>query len=456
MPYRYECSECKGTFDVAEQTFPPACSLPKPKKGDLKLVGGGSVLLTPSTGCQHGNAEERQIADFFNRSFLLPHFVPGTGRGNINCVYLPRQGVMKIDLHVYLDFRTSSKFSWWSSTEKQNYKDNCLKAINENWNGRATLICIKPRWNEIPPVRLEFGITFLENSSLANYNVIILKDEDPYKINGLGEKTLKCSAYIGMQQILTKNVTAQITGQLQSFQVQTLNLLAAAQSIGKDERERLEKALKQTGAATIPFPRNSAAPTPEGKIAVTNFSWQAKQGVLKNTPLVPIKLAGVAASDETNAPQLARDRAIAIDKLLTSFNAPHPRHLSVGPPAQPGGGGHVGIALDRDFEDDMKNYEEANYNIFAHEYGHMLGLPDEYLNEEGSAAHNPKVVMQQGLVDLASKARVNVPTFGKATTSIMSYGQDVMACHFLTAWEAMVALTRNYVGARDWKINIKA
>src|SRR5579884_2895218 len=122
MPYRYQCTECKGTFDVAEQTFPPACPLPKPGKGDLKLTGGGSVLLTASAGCLRDNAEERQRAEFLNRTFLLPHFVPGAGRGNINFLYQPRQGLMKIDLHVFLDFKTNSKFSWWSDKEKLTYK----------------------------------------------------------------------------------------------------------------------------------------------------------------------------------------------------------------------------------------------------------------------------------------------------------------------------------------------
>jgi hypothetical protein len=455
MSYRYACSNCKGTFDVAEQTFPPSCPLPGRDKGRMDLTGGGSVLLIPATGCQHANAEERLRADFLNRTFILPHFVPGTGRGNINCTYLPRQGVMKVDLHVYLDFQTNSKFSWWSASERESYKTNCLKAITDNWNGCATLVCIKPRWDEIPAVRLEFGVTFQDRLDRANYNIAIMKDEEPYGINGLGEKTLKCSAYIGMQQILTKNPSATITGQLQSFQVRTLNLLAAAKSIGRDERERLAKALKETNAGTIPFPHNSDKPTDEGKLTVTNFSWKAKQGLLPNTPSIPIKVTGAAAADETNPPQLAKARADAIEKLLKGFNVPHTRELSVGPSLAGGQMGTVTIAIDKTFEDDLSNYDEANYNIFAHEFGHMLGLPDEYLNEEGLAERNPKVVMQKGLIDLAAAARVNVPTFGKATTSIMSYGRDLMQCHFLTLWEALGVMTRNYVAPGDWKIHIK-
>jgi hypothetical protein len=289
---------------------------------------------------------------------------------------------------------------------------------------------------------------------MANYKIAIMKDEAPYSMNGLGEKTLKCSAYIGMQQVLTKNPSAQITGQLQSFQVRTLNLLAAAKSIGQHERERLEKAIKDTNAASIAFAKNADVPTAEGKLAVVNFAWKAKQGVLSNTPRVPIKVVGSAAADETNADALAKARAAAIVKLLSDLRVPHPCQVAPVVTTAPTTAGKVGLSIDRAFEDDLLNYDAANYNIFAHEFGHMLGLPDEYLDEAGDARSNPKTVMQTGLVDLATKARVNAPRFGKATTSIMSYGQEVMQCHFLTLWEALGAMTKNFVTSDNWKIRL--
>ncbi|MCI0459867.1 MAG: hypothetical protein L0Z62_23195 [Gemmataceae bacterium] len=112
----------------------------------------------------------------------------------------------------------------------------------------------------------------------------------------------------------------------------------------------------------------------------------------------------------------------------------------------------------------------------VHEYGHMLGLQDEYacLSKQGAQKlvdldfieaseqaryeqfHTPGArdekdgpdVGQAAFFDLCERAGVDPPHFGRQTNSIMSSGSVFLPCHFVTLWEALEQIK----GQSDWKI----
>ena len=112
----------------------------------------------------------------------------------------------------------------------------------------------------------------------------------------------------------------------------------------------------------------------------------------------------------------------------------------------------------------------------VHEFGHMLGLKDEYacmsdkaasklvkldfidasekdryLNMHTNAARTetPEVAKEQAaFVKYCKEAGVAPTTFGHHTTSIMSAGSEFHPCHFVTIWAALVQLS----GHNDWAI----
>jgi len=110
----------------------------------------------------------------------------------------------------------------------------------------------------------------------------------------------------------------------------------------------------------------------------------------------------------------------------------------------------------------------------VHEFGHMLGLKDEYaclseksanqlvkldfidaseknlyLNNPGTRTETPEVQEEQKqFIKYCRKAGVEPTVFGKYTTSIMSAGSEFRPCHFVTIWAALVHLS----GFDDWTI----
>lgn len=112
----------------------------------------------------------------------------------------------------------------------------------------------------------------------------------------------------------------------------------------------------------------------------------------------------------------------------------------------------------------------------VHEYGHMLGLQDEYncLSSQAAAqmvqlhlidaseqqkyenfhfsgATQPVLRVatgQEEFVKACHRAGVEVPTFGRQTTSVMSAGSEFFPAHFVWMREALATIS----GQNDWTI----
>jgi len=89
------------------------------------------------------------------------------------------------------------------------------------------------------------------------------------------------------------------------------------------------------------------------------------------------------------------------------------------------------------------------YRVVDHEFGHCLGLPDEYMSTYvpniGTAAH-------EAWRALCARANVvpNIVSDGPdgKNRSIMSCGWVTNACHYVTLWDALSIAT----GSAGWEI----
>ena len=63
-----------------------------------------------------------------------------------------------------------------------------------------------------------------------------------------------------------------------------------------------------------------------------------------------------------------------------------------------------------------------------------------------------KVVHKNATIALANRAGVPFPPFGQYTLSIMSRGTSIGRHHFITVWEALTVVTKNYIAPDEWEI----
>lgn len=98
----------------------------------------------------------------------------------------------------------------------------------------------------------------------------------------------------------------------------------------------------------------------------------------------------------------------------------------------------------------------VQYNIVAHEYGHMIGLPDEYnaggaIKKDGDLKSNAYAIHCEATNKLALK--VGLPwKWNTRSKSLMSTGNELKARHLMTVWEAVTIATADFTKPQDWTI----
>ena len=94
-------------------------------------------------------------------------------------------------------------------------------------------------------------------------------------------------------------------------------------------------------------------------------------------------------------------------------------------------------------------YASNRSSVGEHEFGHAIGLPDEYQNN----TTGPLGTQQTALGTLAAAAGVAAPAqWGDNTSSLMSSGVDVLPRHYLTFWEALGQMTSPDITRNEWSI----
>jgi len=221
-------------------------------------------------------------------------------------------------------------------------------------------------------------------------------------------------------------------------------------SVATSERQRLETALAAAVASPVLFANDSDVIEPAARPALTAFANAARQ---KNPsdPLIPLKVDGFASRDgETTHNQgLSDRRAAAVRSFLAGLGVPQPigvlGHGAVGV-AGDAANRRADISVDHTFE---TTYAANRYSVGEHEFGHMLGLPDEYQNNT-SGTLGAQQTLYSGLVTAAGVPGPAV--WGVRTSSQMSNGIDVLPRHYVTLWEALGRMTAPDIAQSEWRI----
>ena len=152
-------------------------------------------------------------------------------------------------------------------------------------------------------------------------------------------------------------------------------------SVARSERQRLERAIAAATASPILFRKDSAV-IQAADLATLQTLAAAMKAKNPSDPAIPITINGFASSEGPlpRNEQLAEDRANAVAEHCCAAGVPQPLVIvKVGPVGTPDDAANrkVDIVPSTTFEG---TYTSNRYSAGEHEFGHAIGLPDEYKN----------------------------------------------------------------------------
>ncbi len=430
--------------------------------------------------------------------------IPSSKLGRFDAEYDPDAGILAITVRPRFDFTGT-----WSEGEKSTFIEHFKQQASAKWSGKHDFACTKSGMESLrarvvvqvepagPGERAHFECTVQEKKSGDTF---IGREQysDPTQL-GKGvfsqpdaperphdNRNTRCS--------LAKHDAARI----QSFIASNLTLDARGWGVIEFDKNQMKpadaialatlvKVLKQTtelGATPLPIvvTRHQKGMFDNGKKRAEDV-----RSVLAANGHYPIRvetakeqLAALKATQKKTHSDYKKDNATGskpggyFDKKAQAEIDQHSDVLS-----------STNVTIHPD-EKWAATYQESDpYSILAHEFGHMLGNPDEYFGygpqmfelkkeqllatgKEGDAQVagamkiNPlttgdRADIQGGWGELVVRSGHKLPTMtvggAEATNSMMNAGAIVMPAHYATIWEALGRITSRAlpgIKENDW------
>ncbi|MFH7319967.1 OmpA family protein [Desulfurivibrio sp. D14AmB] len=415
-----------------------------------------AVPATPPTGpdaCATPAEEERKER-FRNRKFSVINYRPSAGYGKFDAFYWPRlsrmAAVVRMKFNYVQAVDTPSPLTllgmwragqnirrfFWSDAEKRQFARDYVQRVAHRWSFAHAFRSSKPCWPFVawPYVTpLAVGL-----ESLAHFSITVQKSSGPGidYASGVAARNPGTAGWRGSGTFRSSDVR----------EAASFNSVHVARS----ERRRLERAVTAATASPVLFAKNSDLLQPPYLARVRTLA-AAMMAKNPSDPAVPMVCAGFASAEgraEHNQ-RLSQRRAEAVGDELRRAGVPQPVVVSArGAVGDPNDAANrkVEIAPSTTFE---TSYAANRYSVAEHEFGHALGLPDEYVNRTSGVLGDK----QTAFANLAQAAGVAPPDrWGERTSSLMSAGVDVLPRHYLTIWEALGHMTTPDITRDQWRI----
>ncbi|MFD8495597.1 hypothetical protein [Amycolatopsis sp. NPDC059657] len=449
MTNRYSCTVCTGTFDQLPSAAKPVCA----HGGDLVPI---PVSDQAATGCFDRPR--------FNGSvFARQNFVSSLGRGRFDCRYDQHTGVM--DVIVKIDLGAGDV----PQAEQQALAAKFKNRVPAYWNDRWTFRCRRPGWTDLPPVTCRFQVEVVPPGQSHFTLALSRPKEDPAKVQkGRPIYLRECRGFLSLKQVTSGNPQAKDQLDLLDFHLDDFAHVLAAQIITTHERKRLQTAMasmwnyftlplrvrRDNQDTTISATVSALFLGFDGEITstladkLTDFSKIAGRRV-PGTRAVPIIISppGDKIVEKREDWDAQARRVVEFLQKLPDGNT-----IALGSPIPEA----VTLTIRIDEELEQSDLNDLQYNVSVHEFGHMLGLPDEYENPEDSPGAKPddraKAMVKAEYLKLCQLAGLAAPNFPSHTSSMMSDGMTVLPFHAVTVWDALCKLTQPYLAPHHWEI----
>jgi outer membrane protein OmpA-like peptidoglycan-associated protein len=399
--------------------------------------GGGDSPASPAGEGAPGdpacNEAEMKKVEAFKKAgpYRIKDHVPSTGAGAFDVAYHPMSD------HVFYTVRISVSFvdyhgeKWGDDAEKNAWWDDYRRTVYARWDAKFNFHVKKPCWDALRARPLTI-ITKDDADPHFKLEVKKMKADDwfigsvnyPDKLQAPG----KYGKFPGPQhaEIGSSDLTPQPDWQ--------------TAEVAGTEPARMEKA----NPKTIKFAFNSDALPADAPAKLAEFGHILS---MTHHPVLNIDLTGHASSEGDDAYNLdlSRRRAESVKKAIKAdLKIVH--NLNVVPKGEQGA---KATADWRRVDITVPPIDAAwknDYDRAGHEFGHMIGLDDEY-----PGANTPR---HYQLVEEAFGKKV-AETYLKResrSASLMSSGLDVRPYHYVTFWEALGRASEPTLTRTDWAI----
>jgi hypothetical protein len=363
----------------------------------------------------------------------IKSFVPMTGRGSFDATYVEGTGLMTITVNVFPKFENRPiEGVRWTTSAQNEFKRTARDAVKEYWNYKYNLV--NRQNNPASVVSILFDVRFVESEKEASIIMAVPRYSSAY---GPGELA-RCDSYVGMSQIDTGNPHAKSNAMVHSETTKDVDVsLTESLNVPRDERKRIQGFFGPLGLDAIALDANVDL-SPQLLVRLANLSLRIKSGP-PSRPLVPIVVkAHFNTRNGTTAGRVAKKTRAIRDKLI-SFHVRNPVGIDHLNNLDLADAGFIELICDLSFETTFD--DKMWMNIFAHEYGHMLGLPDEYDAMPAASDKSSKAIGLNRFGAMCEVHKIPAPVMGAMTSSMMCKGRDILPCHMLPALEAITTIT---------------
>jgi hypothetical protein len=443
------------------------------------------VTKAPDISVQRifGWGKKKTEREKFNaEKFKLRNHIPSTGTGKFDADYNPKTGKLIITSKINFDFQDSSAYAdqatdpadtRWTEPGKKAWADDFVNAVMSKWGSISPIKSDKPGFEDVV-VKPEINIVFVPKKKDAHYGLTVtkafVKKTGGMRAGGFSGLTRDGGGSFQEQDTGDKINDPKLKPHLAKTE-ETTNISPAY----KRDRERLVETLGKIGP--IMFVQGSEALAP-GMDANLTAAAKAIAALREDSALVKLHTINIKVALGSREPGGLVGARLATIRSIFDANGVTQK-LAVQQA--------MGTPLSATFETGAESPEMVKAYVdnwsritAAHEFGHAIGLLDEYcpavspellqkmvtegkitnttLSDyaNGKKAQNEKE--QGAYASLLTKTGMNTPNWARPTatsdekgTSLMSGGFEVLQQHYVTIWEALTKMTAKYVPEAHWK-----